>query len=83
MPNNVFFSQTGRYEYEKLDGYNRAGKSPLGPRDGTVLADPKLLRPTPTVFDFVPDSPCIKLGIKPVDVSKAGRQTPDSEEAAR
>ena len=78
MPDNVFFSRNGQCEWEKLDGYNRADKAPLEPREGTLLADPRLLRTSPTLFDFEADSPCRARGIRPLDVSGAGRESPAS-----
>jgi hypothetical protein len=79
MPDNVFFSRAGQYEWEKLDGYNRAGKGRLEPRDGTLLADPMLVEKSPGEFGFEAGSPCPARGIRGLDVRAAGRQKPPAD----
>jgi len=40
--------------------------------DGTIFADPMFVDWENGNFNFKPDSPAPKLGIKPIDVSTAG-----------
>lgn len=73
MPGNVIFSAAGVVEGEKMDRYKRLGRTPLEARDGSVIADPMLDVTEEGVVTFKPDSPALKLGVAPLDVSKAGR----------
>jgi len=74
MPNNVFFSGTGVVEGEKMERYKPLGREPIQPRDGTVIADPMFDKIEGGIVTFRPDSPALKLGIQPLDVSNAGRK---------
>ncbi|MEW6355030.1 MAG: right-handed parallel beta-helix repeat-containing protein [Planctomycetota bacterium] len=74
MPNNVFFSGAGAVEGEKMERYKPLGREPIAPREGTVIADPMFDRIEDGIVTFKPDSPALRLGIKPLDVSKAGRK---------
>lgn len=74
MPNNIFYSAANKLEEEKLSGgYQGKGADPLDIRDGSVVADPIFIDAEHGNFNFKPDSPALKLGIKPIDVSRAGR----------
>jgi hypothetical protein len=42
----------------------------------SVVADPQFVAPEKDDFHLKPDSPALKLGFKPFDYTKAGRQTP-------
>jgi hypothetical protein len=55
--NNLFFSKTGPYQ---------------GVPDGERRAAPLFIAPEKGDYRFKPDSPAIKLGIKPLDVSDVG-----------
>lgn len=75
MPNNVFYSAANKLEEEKLNGgYQGKGADRLEILDGSVVADPMFVDPEHGNYNFKPDSPAMKLGIKPIDVSEAGRK---------
>ena len=74
---NVLFSKAGKVEGQKLRDYSAAGTEPLGPGGANVLADPRLVDGWEKgVVRFAPDSPALKLGIAPIDVSGAGPRKP-------
>jgi len=73
MPNNIIFSSSGKVTLEKLIDYRDVKKEPLKPHDGSVFADPMFIDIEKGNYGFKPDSPAVKLGIEPVDFSKAGR----------
>jgi len=73
LPKNVIYSETGKVEVESLKDYSAAGRTPLAPRDGTQIANP-LLVSDGRAYRFADKSPALNLGIKPVDVSTAGRE---------
>ena len=74
MPNNIFYSGTGKVIWEKLADYGTKAKVPLELRDGSVLANPLFLDLKRGDYRFKPASPARKLGIQPLDVRAAGRQ---------
>jgi len=47
-----------------------------GQDEGSIIADPKFEDPKAGNFRLKPDSPALKLGFKPIDVSQSGRTTP-------
>ena len=47
-----------------------------GQDEHSLVADPGFVDPKQDDFRLKPDSPALKLGFKPLDVSRAGRQTP-------
>jgi hypothetical protein len=75
MPNNVIFSGAGGVTVEALDDYKSVTRSPLTPRDGTLLADPGFVDAEHDDLGFAAGSPALELGIEPVDVSVAGRRS--------
>jgi len=72
---NVLWSGVGKIEGVALRDYAAAGAEAMA----VPGADPKLLPGVEKgVCRFAPDSPALKLGIRPIDVSGAGRRTPPS-----
>ncbi len=69
---NLFFSGTGAVEQVQLDRYRATGTSTNLPRD-TIMADPRFRNWQAGDFRFELDSPALRLGIQPLDVSNAGR----------
>jgi len=69
---NVLFSAAGKVEGQPLTDYRATGTEPLKPGGGSILADPKLAVSERGKVAFAPDSPALKLGIAPIDVSGAG-----------
>lgn len=69
---NVLFSGTGQVEGQTLRDYSPAGAEPLKPGGAGVRADPRLTVSEKGAVAFAPDSPALKLGIVPIDVSAAG-----------
>ena len=69
---NVLFSGTGQVEGQKLRDYSQTGAEPLKAGEGSVLADPKIIEFDAGRVRYAPDSPVLKLGIEPIDVSAAG-----------
>jgi hypothetical protein len=72
--NNVLFSTKGKVQCQKLERYSRTGTYSLEPENGNLLADPLLIEFDKGRVGFAAESPVLKLGIKPVDVSSAGRR---------
>ncbi len=68
---NVFYSGTSRIECVKLKDYSAREKSPGAP-PGSVVGDPLFVDMAKGAYRYMPDSPAVKLGIEPVDVSRAG-----------
>ena len=71
-PNNIFYSRLGVITHESVMIYTPLDYLPLKPKEGTVFADPLFVDWENGNFNFKPDSPAHKLGIKPIDVSTAG-----------
>jgi len=76
MPENILHSRENRLLHEAMQEYAGKGRAPLRLRDGSLAADPGLLELAPGRYGFREDSAARKLGIQPVDVSKAGRRPP-------
>lgn len=72
MPDNLLYSAKGEVDLKTLADYNVQGEATLAPRDGTLLADPRLQNTQPGRYGFNADSPALKLGIRPFDDSTAG-----------
>ncbi len=69
---NVLHSKAGKVEGQALKDYRAAGAEPLKPGEGSILGDPKLTVTERGKVTFAPDSPALRLGILPIDVSAAG-----------
>jgi len=71
---NIFFARGGKVVGKRVKGYAAEEAGDLGP-DAVRRADPKLLPGWEKgVIRFAADSPARALGIKDLDVSKAGHQ---------
>lgn len=78
---NVLFSEVGKVEGNKVKVVGNvlpesAGVEPLVTDARWTLADPKLGEFKSGKVSYATDSPAVKLGISPIDVSKAGRTAP-------
>ena len=80
LRNNVFFSAEGTVQCRKLKNYSRVGSYQLKAEDGNLLVDPLIVEFEKGTVRFAPDSPAGKLGIKPIDVSGAGRRPRENGE---
>jgi len=72
LRNNVLFGAKGKVKFKKLKNYSATGIVPFEPDDKNVLADPLMTGYGKGVVRFAADSPVVKLGIRPIDVSDAG-----------
>ena len=73
LQNNVLFSKAGIVQARKLNNYSQSGTYQLKADSGNLLDDPLVLEFKAGIVKFAPDSLAVKLGIKPIDVSHAGR----------
>ena len=71
---NVIFSEQGPVKCHKLNQYDAVATYPLEAMHSNVLSDPLLIDYKKGIVRLSPDSPAFKLGIKPIDVSSAGRR---------
>jgi hypothetical protein len=76
MKDDLFFSKSGKVEYETLVDYAGQGLHPMTPTDGSLIADPIFMNLQKWDFRFRQDSPALKLGIETLDWKKAGRENP-------
>ncbi|MBA7480383.1 hypothetical protein ES707_15837 [subsurface metagenome] len=74
LRNNVLFSAEGIVQCRKLKNYSHSGTYQLKAEEGNLLVDPLIVEFKRGTVRFAPDSPAGKLGIKPIDVSGAGRR---------
>jgi len=74
LQNNVLFSKEGIMQARKLKNYSQTGTYELKAESGNLLVDPLILEFKAGIVRFDPASPAGKLGIKPIDVSRAGRR---------
>ncbi len=72
--NNILFSAKGKVQCQKLERYSRKGTYSLEPENGNLLVDPLLVEFDKGRVSVAAESPVLKLGIKTVDVSSAGRR---------
>lgn len=71
---NVIFSEKGPVNCHKLKEYDAVATYPLEAKHGNILSNPLLTDYDKGIVRFAPDSPALKLGIKPIDVASAGRR---------
>jgi len=74
LRSNVLFSAEGKVQCRKLKDYSQAGSYQLRAEQGNLLVDPHIVEFEKGVVRFAPTSPAGRLGIKPIDVSGAGRR---------
>ena len=70
--NNMFYSGTNKIEQVLLNDYRETGVKPGVPED-TLVADPLFVDWGKGDYRYQANSPALKLGLQPIDVSKAGR----------
>jgi hypothetical protein len=71
--NNILYSTEGKVQGNKMSRYSRTGSEQLQP-DNNMFADPLFVEFEKGKVSFAAQSPAAKLGIEPIDVSKAGRR---------
>ncbi|NQT00517.1 MAG: right-handed parallel beta-helix repeat-containing protein, partial [Planctomycetes bacterium] len=74
LRNNVLFSAEGIVQARKLKNYSQSGTYHLKAETGNLLVDPLVLEFRAGIVKFDSASPAGKLGIEPIDVSRAGRR---------
>jgi len=72
LRNNVLFSAEGKIQCRKLKDYSRTGSYSFEADRENLTADPHIIEFEKGRVSFADDSPALKLGIKPIDVSGAG-----------
>ncbi len=71
---NLFFSERGQIDCHKMREYTHASSYPLQESEEIIVADPLFIDYEGGLVRLAPDSPALKLGIVPIDVSTAGRR---------
>ena len=80
LRNNVLFSAEGEIQCRRLKDYSQEGSYSFEADRENLSADPHIVEFKKGCVRFAADSPALKLGIKPIDVSGAGpRQSGDVE----
>ena len=72
LRNNVLFSAEGTIQCRKLKDYSRAGIYSFEADRENLTADPRIIDFEKGRVRFTSDSPALRLGIQPIDVSGAG-----------
>jgi hypothetical protein len=72
LRNNVLFSAEGKIQCRRLKDYNQAGSYLFETDRENLTADPLIVEFDKGAVRFAANSPALKLGIKPIDVSSAG-----------
>jgi hypothetical protein len=70
---NILYSTEGKVQANKMSRYTRTGSEQLQP-DNNLFADPLFVDFEKGKASFTAQSPAARLGIKPIDVSNAGRR---------
>jgi len=70
---NILYSAEGRVQGNKMSRYTRTGSEQLQPGNN-LFADPLFVDFEKGKASFTAQSPAARLGIKPIDVSNAGRR---------
>ncbi len=70
---NIMYSTKGQVQGNKMSRYSRTGSEQLQPEDN-IFADPLFIEFEKGKVSFAAQSPAVKLGIEPIDVSGAGRR---------
>ncbi len=85
LRSNVLFSGRGRVTGVHLQDYSATGQDKIEAAESNAMADPKLLEHETGCVRFAPDSCVLKMGIPTLDVSNAGRRSPEAsgQEAKR
>ena len=71
--NNILYSTEGKVQGNKMSRYSRTGSEQLQPGNN-MFADPLFIEFEKGRVSFAAQSPAAKLGIKPINVSNAGRR---------
>lgn len=74
MKNNIYFDTRGtdiRFAGQSFPEWQAAGKDP-----GSMIADPLFVNASNFDFALRPDSPALKLGFHPIDMSTVGPRVP-------
>jgi len=74
LRNNVLFSAKGIVQCRRLKNYSQAGTYQLKTENGNLLFDPLIVEFEKGIVRFAQTSSAGVLGIKPIDVSGAGRR---------
>ena len=69
---NLLFSSAGKVEGQGMAGYDKTERTPLSLDAGSRLTAPALLQYETGEVKYVDESPALKLGVLPIDVSSAG-----------
>lgn len=66
---NLLYSGSGVIENETydVDGYTPIDRTPLVPRDGTVITDPQFIDPANGDYRYQPNSPAARLGMPVIE----------------
>jgi hypothetical protein len=72
LRNNVLFSAEGKIQCRRLKDYSQAGSYSFEADGENLTTDPHITEFEKGRVRFDADSPALKLGIKPIDVSGAG-----------
>ena len=72
LRNNVLFSAEGKIQCRRLKNYSQTGDYSFEADRENLTADPHIIEFEKGRVRFATDSPALKLGIKPIDVSGAG-----------